>query len=306
MFKKRGLFDFVLAGLFAFFLVCLFLRIGGAFTTTVYTDKEIAAQMADEDFDGSLLKLNTINKLMAYCDSFYGANSTTRTYPGIVSEVIRKRFYHGYSYYNIGNNPLGEFLEPLVGNGATAIVIPDDILESPHAACSQQSIVGMEIFRRKGIPVRKVTMYDSVVKTGHFTYEVYFDNGWHFFDPDREPDQTILKKYNYPSIAVLKKNPEIVAAAYRKRDIASFQRLISNSKVGPVNKFPAPNAYFYQVTTKFFTIFGWAFIWLFILVRNRIRRKKMRVVSKLANPDYKEYDPVLSYTFGMKTGASSL
>jgi hypothetical protein len=305
MFKRRRPLEYVLAGLFAFFIVCLFLRIRGAFTTTIYTDKEIAAQMADEDFDGSLLRLNTMDKLTNYCDSLYAANSTTRTYPGIVSEVIRKRFYHGYAYYNSGNNPLGVFLEPIVGNGATAIVIPNDILESPHAACSQQSIVGMEVFRRKGNPVRKVTMYDSVKNTGHFTYEVYYDNGWHFFDPDQEPDQKILKSYNYPSITQLKKYPEIVAAAYHKRDIASFQRLVANSQIGPINKFPAPNAYFYQVSTKFFTSFGWAFVWLFILVRNRIRRKKMRIVSKQANTNYKEYEPTLSYTFGMQTGSSS-
>jgi hypothetical protein len=306
MFKRPRPLDFILAGLFAFFLVCLFLRIKGAFTTRVYTDKEIAAQMEDEDFDGSLLRLNTLDKLIAYCDSFYAENSKTRSYPGIVSEVIRKRFYHGYSYYNTGNNPLGVFIEPLVGNGATAVVIPDDILESPHAACSQQSIVGMEVFKRKGNPVRKVTMFDAVKNTGHFAYEVYYNNAWHFFDTDQEPDQKILKSHYYPSIAQLKKNPDIIAAAYYKRDIACFQRLIANSQIGPVNKFPAPNAYFYQVTTKFFTAFGWAFVWLFILVRNRSRRKKMRIVSMQIPTDDREYIPVLSYTFGMRAGSSSL
>lgn len=306
MFKRRHPIDLILAALFVFFIICLLLRVKGALTTRVYTDKEIAAQIQDEDFDGSLLRLNTLDKMIAYCDSFYAKNSTTRTYAGIVSEVVRKRFYHNYSYYNTGNNPLGVFIAPLVGNGAAAVVIPDDILKYPNAACSQQSIVAMQIWRRKGKAVRKVTMYDEVKNTGHFAYEVYYDKSWHFFDPDQEPNQQVMRSNHYLSFAQMKKNPEIIAAAYQKKDVASFQRLFANSQIGPVNKFPAPNAYFYQVTTKFFSVFGWAFVWLFILVRNRIKRKEMRIVSRQINSDDKEYKLLLPHTFGITADNSSM
>jgi len=307
MLTRRRPLDFLLIGLFAFFLICLFLRIKGAFTTKVYTDKEIAAQMEDEDFDGSLLRLNTVTKLTAYIDSFYEKNSSTRTYAGIVSEVIRKRFYHGYAYYSTKTNPVGVFLEPLVRNGATAVVIPDDILESPHAACSQQSMVAMEVWKRKGKSVRKVSMYDKVVNTGHFAYEVNYDNAWHFFDPDREPDQAVLRSLNYPSVAELKQRPDIVAAAYHKKDIGLFQRLLASSVVGPANVFPAPNAYIYQVTTKFLTGFGWAIMWISILVRNRlVRRKNLRVVAKQSTEEFAEQYADLSYSFGVTGSGSTL
>jgi hypothetical protein len=306
MFKHYRLLDYILAGLFAFFLLCLILRIKGAYTTRIYTDKEIAAQMEDEDFDGSLLRLNSLDKIIAYCDSFYAKNTDSRTYQGVVSEVIMKRFYHGYAHYNIHNNPLGVFLEPLVRHGATAIVLPDDILDYPNAACSQQSIIGMELWKRKGKDVRKVAMFDTVKIAGHFAYEVYYDNAWHFFDPDMEPDQQVLKSFKYPSVAFLKKHPEIIAAAYYKKDISFLQRLIASAEVGEINKWPAPNAYIYQVTTKFLTGFGWAFIWIVILVRNRMRKRKMRVVSRNNNADYRETQPAMSYSLGINRSSTSL
>lgn len=36
------------------------------------------------------------------------------------------------------------------------LFIPDDIMQYPMAACSQQSIVLMEFFRKKSIPYRKI------------------------------------------------------------------------------------------------------------------------------------------------------
>ncbi|RZK24688.1 MAG: hypothetical protein EOO43_07300 [Flavobacterium sp.] len=96
------------------------------------------------------MRLDNLKDLSQYIDSFYKANYPNRTYPGVVSEVLRKRFYHGYSLYNTMSNPSASFFQKFLGNGATAVVIPDDILKYANAACSQQSIVSMEIFQAKG------------------------------------------------------------------------------------------------------------------------------------------------------------
>ena len=49
--------------------------------------------------------------------------------------------------------PLGKldclFFSPLIKEDLNAIVIPNDILKHPMAACSQQSIIGMEVFKKK-------------------------------------------------------------------------------------------------------------------------------------------------------------
>ncbi|MEO5563212.1 MAG: hypothetical protein ABIR18_07255, partial [Chitinophagaceae bacterium] len=236
----------------------------------------------DEEFDPAYLRLNSIALLENYCDSVYKASSGSIDYPEIISEVMRRKFYHGYSYYSSGDNPIGSSFASVLKPGIDAIVIPDDIVKFPYAACSQQSIVGMELFKSKGFPVRKVTMFDTLAHSGHFAYEAYYDRGWHFFDTNQEPDTAILNKYRHPSIAFLMAHPYIIAAAYRKKEEQFFIRLLQSSKVGAINKFPAPNAYIYQVTTKFFSIFGWAIAWVIILVGGIVKRRKKSRHSALA------------------------
>lgn len=216
-----------------------------------------------------------MDRLLTYCDSFFQQHKNDRTYPGVVAEVIRKRFYHEYSYYDFSTNPVGVLLKPIVQNGATAIVIPDDIIKYAHAACSQQSIVGMELFKRKGYPVRKVSMYDSVSHSGHFAFEVFYEKGWHYFDTDQEPDQKVLRRYGRPSAAYLAQNPDIILEAYKQRSNPElFKRLILSYKLGPVNKFPAPNAYIFQVITKATSYLGWIFFLVLLIFRYRLRHSK--------------------------------
>lgn len=264
--------------LFIFFFICFgsfLLKTGSRFYNVSSSRNSSKDRIEDEDYDESLSRLNSLTKLTDYCDSFYSANYETRTYPGVVSEVLRKKFYHGYSYYDVSDNAIGVLLEPIVQNGATAIVVPEDIVKYPNAACSQQSIVAMQILKKKGYEVRKVSMFDAVRKSGHFAYEVYFNGGWHFYDSDQEPDAAILRKYNRPSAAFLAANPEITLEAYRNRkDPQLFKRLLITSKPGPVNQFPAPNARLYQLITKFLSYFGWLIIGSIILLRYFVLSKK--------------------------------
>jgi hypothetical protein len=173
-------------------------------------------------------------------------------------------------------------MAPLIKKGLAAVVIADDIVKYPNAACSQQSIVGMELFQRKQYQVRKVVMFDEQDQAGHFAYEVNYDGGWHFFDTNQEPDSAILNQYNRPSAAFLAKHPEIVAAAYRKRDPEFFQRLLISHEVGPVDTYPAPRAYLFQVTTKFLTNFGWAVMLLAIFVRKWIISRKFAIRPRVS------------------------
>lgn len=262
--------DFFLRGLFVFTLICFISRVFGVFNPTEYHEKEIKAHLTDDEFDIRLSRLNTLDKLLAYCDSLYQANSKTLSYPGTVSRVLRNRFFHGYSYYTVKTNPLAVIFEPLVKKGAHAIVIPEDIVKYPMAACSQQSIIGMEIFKRRGYPVRKVSMYDSVMHVGHFAFEVFYNGSWHYFDTNQEPDFNIIEKYNRPSVAFLAQHPQIVEMLYcNKKDPTLFQRLIKSYKTGVINRLPAPNGIIYQKITKFLNFFGWFFILMLIMIRRR-------------------------------------
>ena len=237
-----------------------------------------------EEFDPSLTRLNSLNKLVAYCDSMYSENSFAdasiqfeKTYPDVVSSIVRKRFYHGYSLYGFKNNFIAMLLSRVSLNGLSAIVIPDDILQYPYAACSQQSIVFMEILKRKGFITRQVGFKGKA--NGHFCFEVYYNGTWHFIDPDMEPDITVLNAYNRPGISFLAHHSDILLKAYHQYPKEKVLDIFLNYTYGKANTFAAPRAIIFQQLTKFFSYTIWLFFLLaFILARRKYLRLSRQYV----------------------------
>ncbi|MBL7746146.1 MAG: hypothetical protein JNM19_01855, partial [Chitinophagaceae bacterium] len=180
---KRVLFMMQLL-LFVFFNILLFLAIINLFYKGSASDKQGAdtpVYNGKEEFDPSLQRLSSISKLEAYCDSLFAVVSSSDSnvrfehdYPALASSIVRKKFYHGYSKYSYTNNYMALVLEPLTGKNASAIVVPDDIMKYPYAACSQQSIIMMELMKRKGFTTRKVGFDGGEKFGGHFSFEVYY------------------------------------------------------------------------------------------------------------------------------------
>ena len=156
-------------------------------------------------------------------------------------------------------------------DGFSAIVIPNDILRYPYAACSQQSIVLMELLRRKGIATRAVAFQGK--KEGHFCFEAYYDRSWHFYDADMEPDTKVLHAYNRPGADFLASHPEIMLAAYRQFPAEKMMDIFSGYSYGKVNAFAAPKAILFQKVAKFLSYTIWTFfLVLFILIRRKYLR----------------------------------
>ncbi len=227
-----------------------------------------------EYFEPSLMRLTSISKFRGYCDSLYGSEKiSTRDsdyYATIVSLTLRGRFYHGYSYYRLGQNFLAHVLAPLLNENLSAIVIPDDILKHPNAACSQQSIIGMEVFKDKGFPVRKIN-FSNKKYGGHFCFEVFYGGRWHFFDPDLEPEIHTLAGLGRPGIKELSQHPEVINALYAKNKRTYVFNKFTTYSYGKVNRFPAPNARIYQYITKYlsYTLWFWLIL-LYFFVRRRL------------------------------------
>jgi hypothetical protein len=239
--------------------------------TPVYDQKE--------EFDPSLLRLNNVTTLMMYCDSLYDESVASdknswrfeEEFPSMASTVVRKRFYHGYSYYGWRNNYMAGFFSKVMPEGLNAIVIPDDILKYPYAACSQQSIVLMQLLKRKGFNVRKVTFQGKM--GGHFCFEAFYNGSWHFFDPDMEPDNELLAKYNRPSVTFLSNHKDIMLHAYRQYPEDKMMDLFSSFSLGNVNSPAAPKAFLFQKISKFLSYTLWTFfLVLFILARKKYLR----------------------------------
>lgn len=242
----------------------------------------------NEEFDPLLSRLNSLEKLSVYCDSLYASTGMGQSsfpeasYIEIASSVIRKRFYHGYSLYGMNKNFMAMVLSKVSLPGLNAIVIPDDILKYPYAACSQQSIVLMKLLQSRGYPTRSVAFSGKM--TGHFSFETYYNGSWHYNDPNKEPDVSVLKAYNTPSIAFLNKNPDILLKAYPQYSKQYVMDVFTKYSYGAVNTFPAPKAIIFQKVSKFLSYTLWSFFLMaFILVRRKYKRIKNPVALKTSS-----------------------
>ena len=268
--------QFVFLTLFGLSLVITILQLFGSSNPLTRYDEPKSSYSRKEAFNPSLLRLNSMKKIELYCDSIYAEQALADSienfesaYTDIVSTAVKDRFYHGYSYYGMNDNYMAVLISRATMPGLGALVIPDDILKHPSAACSQQSIVMMEILKRKGFKTRKVG-FSGKRYGGHFAFEVFYEGSWHFNDPNLEPDKTVLDAYGQPDIAFLTHHPDVLLKAYRNWPKEEIMDIFSNFHYGAVNTFPAPRAIIFQRATAFLSYT----IWLFFLIGFAIVRYK--------------------------------
>lgn len=267
--------------LFAFFLVTLFLaisRVAGVSNPLSRFNHKTLSYNHKEDYDASLSRLNSLARLTGYCDSLYATtygsqgNEFQKEYPNLVARVIRERFYHGYSYYGIGDNYVAFLFSKVSLQGYSAIVQPNDILKHPNASCSQQSIIMMQLLEKKGFKTRKIS-FQGKKYGGHFCFETFYDGSWHFFDTNMEPDIAVLNAYSRPGIAFLVANPDILKKAYAKYPADEIMDIFPTYSYGPVNKFPAPNAALFQMVSNILSYSLWIFfLTAFFFARRSYKR----------------------------------
>jgi len=239
---------------------------------------ELPGNGRNEDFDPSLFRLNSVETLINYCDSIYdfrhgnaAGKDFEKNYTSIVSSVLRKRFYHGYSYYGLKTNYMAFLVSKTINDGYRAIVVPRDILKYPAAACSQQTIIMMEILKKKKITYRKIGFQGKT--SGHFSIEVFYDGDWHFYDTNMEPDEAVLNAYNRPDIATLSGNKDLLLKAYKNYPEELILDVFPTYTYGPVNSFPAPRGIIFQQVTQILSYTLWIFfLILFLYVRRRYLR----------------------------------
>lgn len=230
-----------------------------------------------EQFDPGLAYINSTEKLIGAADTIARQKNISHNslaYAITVSNILRKRFYHGFSHYPLSKNWIAATGEQLFGHGLSCIVKPDDILKYGFGGCSQQSIVLMEVMKRKNVPYRFVGF------PHHYATELMFNNNWYFFDPNMEP--------NIPDSERLETKWNCCADNLKKYyDTARFKDLdwkFGTGKVihGNTNAPAAPNAELFHTTTNYLS----KTLWLFPLVIVFYRRKKASNRSKYFTPNY--------------------
>lgn len=221
-----------------------------------------------EQFNPGLAYINSTEKLIEVSDSIAGKNNIPQKslgYAVTVSQILRNRFYHGFSRYPLNQNWIAAVSELTIGNGLASIVDPDNILKYNFGGCSQQSIVLMEVMKRKNIP------YRSVGFPHHYATELMFDNNWYFFDPNMEPnipDSSRLENKWKNNIGNLKKY-------YDTSRFRNLDWIFGNSiTVGKVNAHPAPNAALFHTATNYLSKMLWIFPLVIVFYRRKGKAKK--------------------------------
>ena len=205
-----------------------------------------------EEFNPDLAKsLRSVDLLQAYCDSI---RPTRQIQPGslahadLMARVLRKRFFHGSSHYSLAQNWVAAVSGKMFWDHLSAIVLPDDILQYPFAACSQQEIVLMELFARNQIPYRKVLF------NHHFALEAKFDSAWYFFDVNLEPAFRNERRTSLDSI--IQQN-QLVDIYKDRLDVAKIDSILGAPQYGLINEFPAPRAKLFHRATYLLSKWGW-------------------------------------------------
>ncbi len=222
-----------------------------------------------ELYESELERLNSIEKLLHYTDSLYAHTATevfdTAAYVNLACDVTKKRFYFGLSNYTLSENWIAYLSGKLIWKHFLAIVEPDDILKHQEGLCSQQTIVFMELLKRKSINVRSVGL-GRKEGPGHFLCEAQYQHDWHLYDVTIEPLFEIPKLENR-SAAYYLNNLDTFYKAYNgrvTRDV--FNKYVEKVAYGEVNQFPAKNMLlFHQVTRLIAFLLPFLFIILFLI-----------------------------------------
>lgn len=240
-----------------------------------------------ELFNIELSRFKSIEDITAHIDGIYSATHSspeidTLAYVKITSDIVKKRFYHGLSEYSIKDNWIAFIGGKLFWQHLVAIVEPDDILDYNEGLCSQQTIVFLEILKRKGIKTRWVGLgYKE--GPGHFLAEVYYHGKWHLYDVNLEPRWERVTNH-HESIAYYKQYPDTLYLAYEgilSRSL--FDKIMEKVHYGQVNEFPAKKMLLFHSVTKIITYIIPLFLGFLILLTLLKQKVPSKIIQKTAS-----------------------
>jgi hypothetical protein len=161
--------------------------------------------------------------------------SDTSKVVNAIDDILRNRFYHGYSEYSMQDNWLAYICSKVIFWGIKHPVIPDDILKYPMAACSQQGLVFQAMLRKYDISYATIAFGRSNNQhSGHYAVSAFYNNSWHYFDTNQEP----IKLTNNPSIETIIKEGKLGSIYSGNNSISSqwLNEKIQNGLIHRVNK----------------------------------------------------------------------
>ena len=207
----------------------------------VWSGSPLAPVRPERDaFDPRLLAIRDVDTIVALARK-KGEGQGQMGAVKAVEDILRQRFYHGYSRYGFGDNWVLWLANAVIDPDLSAKVFPEDILDHPWAACSQQALVVQAALQRMGIP------YATVLWPSHFTAAAFLDGQWYVVDPWEPMDRDRSRLWLYETWVSRQGRAAILgplSEPYRQE----LDRL-PPALVEP-NAFPAPTmAWFHPLTS---------------------------------------------------------
>ncbi|MCD6067384.1 MAG: hypothetical protein K0S33_2210 [Bacteroidetes bacterium] len=233
----------IYGGLLFLSLIPLLLKLG---------KKEQPVKSKSERYISSLNTVNSLEKAETYVDEQYALEGLkefdTAVYVKTATRFTKDRFFHGLARYDFADNWICYLSSKIAWDHFSAIVDPDDILDHAEGLCSQQSIVYMELLKKKGIKTRSVGLgYKE--GPGHFLTEVFYKGSWHLHDVTMEPQWERVKP-DHGSMAYYQQHKGSLFPAYEKRlSKSTFNKIMERVEYGIVDTFPARKMlWFHRIT----------------------------------------------------------
>lgn len=246
--------------------------------------QEKQVSVKNELFTPGLARLNSLDKMVEYTDSLYRSKNIqgfdTAAYVHIVSRAVREKFYHGLSQYTVSENWIAYLSGKTLWSHLSAIVVPDDILKHAEGLCSQQTIVFMEILKRKHINVRTVGLgYKE--GPGHFLCEAHYLGSWRLHDVTVEPQWKNLSNHHESMNYYLVHKDSLYKVYKNRMQKPLFDKIVEKVVFGKINEFPAKSMLIFQNVTAVFTyIFPLCLLLISIrLYKARHQKKEAPVIE---------------------------
>ena len=245
-----------------------------------FLDKDIHEQQAlyngKEKFSPQLSFLNTIHKLEKFTDAAAADKKIavgSVAYTELLENIVSHRFFHGFSHKTLQQDWITSLTDKIAGTHYSCLVLPEEIMQHPHAACSQQAIVMMEILKRKNINYREIGF------PHHFAMEASINGGWYYLDANMEPNikgSQRLHQNWYGQADSLKKyyNPDI------HPDLSYGFGVGLMAEVNKTNEEQAPNLKSLQAATGILSKLAWLFPVVLLFAFNK-RSFKMYAIRPL-------------------------
>jgi hypothetical protein len=256
--SRRGrVVDFILIGLAVFF--CL--------GTLLARIPRPAASLPEvrEAFDPALRSIDNMDEATRYVSARASGNDQ-KSLADAADDFVRRRFYHSYSFFDPSEDWLA-YLAGFAWINLRSPVLPDDILQHPEAACSQQVIVFQALVRRLGLDA------GTVVMDHHMNAAVKIAGRWQIYDADLE-----ISPRSYPLDRLLAGDPAVLAIygkIGRSIDLAG-QAAAGRIQLRHVDSNPAPQASLFHHATRALSDYGWALFLALLLLRIRRPRSPDR------------------------------